>query len=193
VVVRGRERSEDARGSSATIGGGRPGWIFDATCGGNVNIALPGLQRVGGFTKWASVDTSRSFHPPLFPSRAHPSCPVPPKPPFSSLRPAPSVLPLPAAQTTPSCRPHPPLAKADSDGVPLHLWESRPSNLFSLRRPRVYVARSSCRQYRFSLITFMSYFFSFFFLQERCDNLIKDRTPKVNCFAFAGSRSKRNT
>lgn len=41
----------DIGGGSATIGGGRPGWIFDATCGGNVNIALPGLQRVGGFTK----------------------------------------------------------------------------------------------------------------------------------------------
>lgn len=60
MVVRGRGGSvaaavaaaaADIGGGSATIGGGRPGWIFDATCGGNVNIALPGLQRVGGFTK----------------------------------------------------------------------------------------------------------------------------------------------
>lgn len=50
-VVAGIRRGGGSGGGSATAGGGRPGWIFDATCGGNVNIALPGLQRVGGFTK----------------------------------------------------------------------------------------------------------------------------------------------
>lgn len=120
MVVRGRGRSvaavADAGCGSATIGG-RPGWIFDATCGGNVNIALPGLQRVGGFTKWASVDTSRSFHPPLF----SPCAPPPPSLCRATLfQSAPCAFRATSAggANHPCRRPHPPLAKAPTEFTP---------------------------------------------------------------------------
>lgn len=128
-----------AVGSGGTVG---RGWIFDATCAGEETLIsryrvcseLAGSQseRVLTLAAHSTLPSVSAcpLRPPHFPLRH----PVSPEPPFSSLRPAPSVLPLPTAQTTPA---------ADHIRLWRKLRRSSPSEptfqffFFSLCRPKV--------------------------------------------------------
>lgn len=142
--------------SSGTVG---RGWIFDATCAGEETLIsryrvcseLAGSQSERVLTLAAhSTLPSVSACPP-------PSPLSPPAPEFRPSHPFPvCALRLPCYLCRRRKPPLPPTTSASgesSNGVPPL---SRPSNFFFLFA--AWKCRSSCRQYRLDLITFMRYF-----------------------------------
>jgi len=165
------------KGGRATVGGGRPGWIFDATCAGETLIS-----RYRVCSELAGSQSERvltlAAHSTLLLVSASPASL------FRSSHPLPvCALRLPCYLCRRRKPPLPPTTSASgesSDEVPPL---SRPSNFFlSLWRPKV--------SWQLPAISAgLNYFHEIFSLPFSDDNATiqfsdKDRTMEIDCFEF---------